>query len=222
MKVLINGLDERVKALQPLIPSDVDCMTVTTEALFSEVSSFQPDVIFMADLDEHPERLSLLTAFDGVVVGCAVKRSLYEMAAAYDGALPFTLVGMNMWPFFASRESREMSRLSDNAVPAFIEAWGWKVRWVADRVGMVTPRILVMIINEAYYTVQEGTASKEAINTAMRLGTNYPGGPFEWVAAIGVKEVYGLLVRLWEDTRDPRYRPAPLLKEEAYMNGSGR
>ena len=221
MKVLIDGPAERVKTLQSLIPSDADCMTVPTEALSSEVNHFQPDVVLMTDLDDHPQRLKLLQSFKGVVVGCAVKRPLYEMAATYDGALPFTLVGMNMWPFFASRESREMSRLSDDTVPAFIEAWGWKVRWVADRVGMVTPRILVMIINEAYYTVQEGTASKEAINTAMRLGTNYPGGPFEWVAAIGVKEVYELLVRLWEDTRDPRYRPAPLLKTEAYRNGMG-
>jgi 3-hydroxybutyryl-CoA dehydrogenase len=50
----------------------------------------------------------------------------------------------------------------------------WKYIQVEDRVGMVTPRVIFMIINEACCTLQEGTASMKDIDTSMKLGTNYP------------------------------------------------
>lgn len=87
-------------------------------------------------------------------------------------------------------------------------------RLVDDQVGLVTPRVISMIINEAYYTVQEGTASREDIDLAMKLGTNYPYGPFEWCQRIGVKNVYELLQAIYEDTKDERYRICALLEEE--------
>jgi len=89
---------------------------------------------------------------------------------------------------------------------------------VEDRVGMVTPRVICMIINEAYYTTMEGTATKEDIDLAMKLGTNYPFGPFEWALNIGVENVFELLEALYEDTKDDRYRICPLLKKE-YLLG---
>ncbi|MEM9298321.1 MAG: 3-hydroxyacyl-CoA dehydrogenase family protein [Bacteroidota bacterium] len=85
---------------------------------------------------------------------------------------------------------------------------------VADRVGMVTPRVIAMIINEAFYTLQEGTATKEDIDLGMKLGTNYPYGPFEWMEKIGVQNVYELLESLFEDTKDQRYKISPLLKRD--------
>lgn len=91
-----------------------------------------------------------------------------------------------------------------------------KIDWafVDDRVGMVTPRIICMIINEAFNTVHEGTASKSDIDLAMKLGTNYPYGPFEWCARIGVASVYELLEALYLDTHDERFRISPLLEKE--------
>lgn len=90
---------------------------------------------------------------------------------------------------------------------------------VDDRVGMVTPRVISMIINEAFYTVQEGTATREAIDMAMKLGTNYPFGPFEWCQRIGIRHVYELLEVLYEDTKDERYKISALLKKEYLLNG---
>jgi 3-hydroxybutyryl-CoA dehydrogenase len=83
---------------------------------------------------------------------------------------------------------------------------------------MVTPRILFMIINEACYTLQEGTASKEDIDTSMKLGTNYPFGPFEWANKIGIKHVYETLEAIYLDTHDERYKVCPLLKT-MYLKG---
>jgi 3-hydroxybutyryl-CoA dehydrogenase len=89
-----------------------------------------------------------------------------------------------------------------------------KYQLVEDRVGLVTPRVICMIINEAYYTVQEGTATRDDIDRAMKLGTNYPYGPFEWCERIGIKHVYELLEAVYEDTHDERYKVCPLLKRE--------
>ena len=94
-------------------------------------------------------------------------------------------------------------------------ALGTDYRVVADRVGLVTPRVVCMIINEACYTVQEGTATMPAVDLGMQLGTNYPRGPFAWANAIGVVRVYAVLEALWHDTHEERYKSCPLLKRQA-------
>lgn len=70
--------------------------------------------------------------------------------------------------------------------------------------GFVFPRTIVQIINEAYFALDEGVASKEDINRAMKFGVNYPKGPFEWSEG---RELYvrTLLNELLEKTEDKRY-----------------
>jgi 3-hydroxybutyryl-CoA dehydrogenase len=84
---------------------------------------------------------------------------------------------------------------------------------VNSRVGLITPRVVCMIINEAFYTVQEGTATEGDIDQAMKLGTNYPMGPFEWCDKIGLADVYETLEALYQDTHDERYKICSLLKQ---------
>ncbi len=79
---------------------------------------------------------------------------------------------------------------------------------------MVSPRIVCMIINEAYFTLQEGTANKEDIDKGMKLGTAYPHGPFEWCNLIGIENVYTILKGMAEDTHDERYKICSLLKTD--------
>jgi len=86
---------------------------------------------------------------------------------------------------------------------------------VQDRVGMVLPRILCQIINEALFAVQQGVASPKEIDVAMKLGMNYPLGPLEWGEKIGFDQVYAVLDSLQRDLREERYRICPLLKEIA-------
>jgi 3-hydroxybutyryl-CoA dehydrogenase len=86
---------------------------------------------------------------------------------------------------------------------------------VQDRVGMVLPRILCQIINEAMFAIQQDVALPKDIDTAMKLGTNYPFGPIEWGERIGFKQVYTVLNALHADLGEERYRICPLLKEIA-------
>jgi 3-hydroxybutyryl-CoA dehydrogenase len=75
----------------------------------------------------------------------------------------------------------------------------------------ILPRMLAMLVNEAAFALGEGIASPEDIDTAMRLGTNWPIGPLEWGERIGLKKVLVNLENLQGATGDDRYRAAPLL-----------
>ena len=78
---------------------------------------------------------------------------------------------------------------------------------VKDQVGMVTPRVIAMIINEAYEARQQGVASREDIDLSMKLGTNYPFGPFEWGGKIGLDNVKKLLGSIEKTFLEQKYHP---------------
>jgi 3-hydroxybutyryl-CoA dehydrogenase len=84
-----------------------------------------------------------------------------------------------------------------------------------DAPGLVLGRILCQIVNEAGFAVREGVASADDVDTAMRLGFNWPRGPFEWSAAIGPARVVGCLDALHAELGEERYRVAPSLRAEA-------
>lgn len=92
---------------------------------------------------------------------------------------------------------------------------GTDFRIVSDQAGMVTPRVICMIINEAYYTLEEGTATREDIDLAMKLGTNYPYGPFEWGERIGLGNVVRVLDAARRESGDERYEVCALLRDSA-------
>lgn len=93
---------------------------------------------------------------------------------------------------------------------------------VADGPGLVRARIICCLINEATSALFERVASAEDIDTAMRLGTNYPFGPFEWADIIGLDTVLGVMNGLFREWGEDRYRPSPLLKRMVLAGHLGR
>jgi 3-hydroxybutyryl-CoA dehydrogenase len=85
-------------------------------------------------------------------------------------------------------------------------------RVLADAPGLVLGRILCQIVNEAHFAVQEGVADAADVDTAMRLGFNWPRGPFEWARAIGPGRVVRCLDALHTELGEERYRVAPTLR----------
>jgi 3-hydroxybutyryl-CoA dehydrogenase len=84
----------------------------------------------------------------------------------------------------------------------------------------IAGRLVATIVNEAASAVADEVAAPEAIDTAMRLGANYPSGPLEWGERIGLSEVVGTLDSLAAVTPDGRYRVVPILRSLAESGGS--
>ena len=124
------------------------------------------------------------------------------------------IIRLNTWPGMLKRSRLECVG-DENIRPAaeeVLEKLGKQSDWLPDIPGMVSPRVLSMIINEAWYAWGEGVSSKTDIDTAMQLGTNYPLGPFAWGEKIGLHRVCRLLSVLSGDNE--RYSIAPSLLKE--------
>ena len=120
---------------------------------------------------------------------------------------------INGWNSFLQRKTWEVAGAITVEMKQVLDTLQKQYIQVADEEGLVAARPVSMIINEAYFALGEAVSTKEEIDIAMKLGTNYPFGPFEWAEKIGVKNVYALLALL--SKTDKRYLPAPLLQKEA-------
>jgi 3-hydroxybutyryl-CoA dehydrogenase len=213
LKILAIGDDQRVNELKRKISSEHEVAYSRELIDHAALSSF--DLIIDLNLDDLPQRTKSYTDLsDKIVIACAVKISLAEYHFMMNHQVKCILIGMNLLPTFIERSISEISFFNASDEDIFrkvAEPLQWNYLQVQDRVGMVTPRIISMIINEACFTLQEGTASIPDIEKAMRLGTNYPNGPFEWCNRIGIKHVYETLISIYNDTHDSRFKICPLL-----------
>ena len=122
-------------------------------------------------------------------------------------------IRINAWPGFLERSLHELVTPDDATAQRIGEIYKKlekQYRFVPDIPGMISARILATIINEAYYTLQEEVSTRPEIDTAMKLGTNYPLGPFEWCERIGPENIDELLTLLGKT--ESRYTPASALK----------
>ena len=129
--------------------------------------------------------------------------------------LPEGFIRINAWPTMVNRKLIELAAVeSENMshVKKIFDEMGWEFQVVPDIPGMIIPRLIAMIINEAWFSLAENISSREEIDTAMKLGTNYPYGPFEWGDKIGLQRVRDLLKELQKTGM--RYSIAPGLSGE--------
>jgi 3-hydroxybutyryl-CoA dehydrogenase len=130
--------------------------------------------------------------------------------------LPANCFRINAWSGFLQREITELGRKQDSSFTTSAEnifhELQWKYQWVPDTPGMIAARVIAMIINEAYFGLGDEISTKAEIDIAMKLGTNYPYGPFEWSEKIGLVNIHALLKKLL--VHDSRYAIAPALEKE--------
>jgi 3-hydroxybutyryl-CoA dehydrogenase len=87
---------------------------------------------------------------------------------------------------------------------------------VADAPGLVVARTISMLINEAADAVHNGVCTAEGADAAMKLGVNYPAGPFDWLKAWRAGPVVTLLDHLDAAYHGDRYRVSPMLRQAAW------
>ena len=114
-----------------------------------------------------------------------------------------------LWPGFWEKNIWEATGSEDHlfTIQKLLTPLNQQLIQVSNTPGLVAPRILATIINEAAYTLKEGIANAGNIDVAMKLGTNYPEGPVEWAKRIGAINVKNLLEHLSKS--DARYNPCP-------------
>lgn len=135
-----------------------------------------------------------------------------------DFNFPSNVNRINGWPGFIENKLWEIVSSEPEMVKDIFKSLNPKIAFVKDEPGFVSARVISMIINEAFFALGENISSMEEIDSAMKSGTNYPNGPFEWIKKIGVENIYGLLEKLFE--KDESYYPAPALKKR-YLEVSG-
>jgi len=126
--------------------------------------------------------------------------------------MPRNFIRFNGWPYFIERNVWELTNIHSDiqkTAEMILQQMFIKPIWCADIPGFIAARSIAAIINEAYFALGESVSTVEDINTAMRLGTNYPLGPFEWVNIIGQKRIVQLLHAMQEQNQ--QYQIAPLL-----------
>ncbi len=164
--------------------------------------------------DAHPSAdLYIDAAFDGYFAHTHAPLLFHAPASVmecFSGA-PLNSARFCAWPGFWERNLWEIATHNSDEFPGtgILNALGIRVKQVADIPGLIGPRILCTIINEAAYTIQDGVASAADVDTAMRLGTNYPNGPSDWAKAIGCAQITEVLKAM--AVSDSRYLPHPNL-----------
>jgi 3-hydroxybutyryl-CoA dehydrogenase len=160
--------------------------------------------------DDSEERIEQLKQLQPAVI---IANAVYT-----NKELPTGFIRINGWNSFLKRPLVEAGVTTENkeATEKIFAGFNKTVEWVPDIPGFITARVISMIINEAFFTLDEKVSTKEEIDTAMKLGTNYPYGPFEWSSIIGLKNVYELLTMLAKT--NSRYTPSDLLQKEALLS----
>jgi 3-hydroxybutyryl-CoA dehydrogenase len=216
MKILVIGEEDSFREFKSRFGGQHE-YTRTDSHLEARKSFSLANVVFDFIIDEDQSQFQL---FDGIQIPVflnTVKSGLRGILdqEAVDSKQFF---GFNGLPTFVNRPAFEVT-LTDDAQLSSLEKicaqLGTTFEIVEDRPGMVTPRIVCMIINEAYCAIEDRTASADDIDVAMKLGTNYPFGPIEWSKKIGLKNVVELLDAVYRHSGNERYLSCELLRAEA-------
>lgn len=175
------------------------------EQLFRDLSALAPDAILASNTSSL---------------------SLTRLAAVCER--PERVVGMHFFnpvPVLKLVEIIRAEQTSDATVArieALAEALGKTAVAVADMPGFAVNRLLVPMINEAAFLVQEGAATPEDIDTAMKLGAAHPMGPLALADLIGLDVCLAIMEVLFEGFGDTKYRPCPLLRRMVNAGYLGR
>lgn len=130
-----------------------------------------------------------------------------ERVAGFDGLFFSSGHAVTLVAHSALEESTQ------NRITNFISNLGKLPIWITDTPGLILPRIVSMLVNEAAFALLAGIADDSAIDMAMQLGANYPLGPLTWGKSLGYPTVLQILDHLYDEYHEERYRAAPNIRQ---------
>ncbi|CUB05237.1 3-hydroxybutyryl-CoA dehydrogenase [Tepidiphilus thermophilus] len=225
------NLDRLVKK-EKLTAADKDATLarIATATQLDGVAS--ADLVIEAASENEALKLELFAKLDALAKPEAILASntssisITKIAAATKN--PARVIGMHFFnpvPVMALIELIRGLQTSDETyqkAEAIAKALGKTPVAVKNSPGFVVNRLLCPMINEAIFALQEGLASAEGIDEAMKLGCNHPIGPLALADLIGLDVELAVMQVLYEGFKDPKFRPAPLLVEMVEAGRLGR
>jgi len=196
---------------------------LSNENAYKELTEIYPNISWF-----QAQNMNQLNAFDNVDVAvnlnddaCNEDYSSFKIPVlinSVSNTLKSTNHGINVirlngWNGFLKRTTWELAGENNDIIKELSSQLGVRFSFLSDEPGFVSARVLAMIINEAYFAKAENVSTENEIDIALKLGTNYPKGPFEWANEIGLSNVLNLLKTL--SLVDARYIPCTLLEKEA-------
>ncbi len=190
------------------------------------------DLVVEAVTENEATKISLFKQIDDIcpehtlLASNTSAISLTRMAAAT--SRPSQFIGMhfmNPVPLMKLVElirARQTSDATYHEIHLLSEEIGKVPVTTGDYPGFVSNRILMPMINEAIFTLYEGVATAEDIDTVMQLGMNHPMGPLKLADMIGLDTCLFIMKVLYEGFSDPKYRPCPLLQQMVDAGYTGR
>jgi 3-hydroxybutyryl-CoA dehydrogenase len=172
------------------------------------------------------KQIDPLIRSDTVVASNTSSVSITKLAAVISH--PDRFIGMHFFnpvPVMALVEIVRGLQTSDtthDAVEELATKLGKTPITVKSSPGFVVNRILLPMLNEAFVVLAEGDAGPTEIDEGMKLGCNHPIGPLALADLIGLDVLLSVMQTIYEEFGDPKYRPAPLLKELAAAGYLGR
>ena len=233
-----KGLSTIEKSLDRLVSkekiSDADkaaaLSRITTSTDYAALQGAH--LVIEAATENEALKVKILQQLDGVLAPEVIVAtntssiSITKLAAATQRADRF--IGMHFFnpvPMMALVEIIRGLQTSDathDAVKALAEALGKTPITVKNAPGFVVNRILVPMINEAFFVLAEGLASPDDIDAGMKLGCNHPIGPLALADMIGLDVCLAVMDVYFAEFNDSKYRPCPLLKEMVAAGYLGR
>lgn len=226
-----GSLDRLIKK-EKITAADKEAALARIQGSTSYEDLKKAQIVIEAATENHALKVKILQQIDALVAPEVILASntssisITQLAAAT--SRPDRFIGMHFFnpvPMMALVEIIRGLQTSDathDAVKALAEALGKSPITVKNSPGFVVNRILVPMINEAFFVLAEGIATPEDIDAGMKLGCNQPIGPLALADMIGLDVCLAVMQVYLEEFGDSKYRACPLLKEMVAAGQLGR
>ena len=226
-----GSLDRLIKK-EKITAADKEAALARIQGSTSYEDLKKAQIVIEAATENHELKVKILKQVDALVAPEVILASntssisITQLAAAT--SRPDRFIGMHFFnpvPMMALVEIIRGLQTSDathDSVKALSEALGKSPITVKNSPGFVVNRILVPMINEAFFVLAEGLASAEDIDAGMKLGCNQPIGPLALADMIGLDVCLAVMQVYLEEFGDSKYRACPLLKEMVAAGHLGR